>query len=142
MKIMEDMVMTKERTFVMLKPDCIKRGLIGEVIGRIEKKGWRIANAKSRTLDAAFLYSFYSHIKEQPYFLDVFNYMLSGSVLGLIIEGEDVVMGMRRLIGPTIIEEAQPGTIRGDFALSSANSLIHASHGTENVETECTVFFD
>ena len=133
--------MAKERTFVMLKPDCLKRGLIGEVIGRIEQKGWRIVDARTRTLDPGFLYSFYSHIKEQPYFLDVFNYMLSGTVLGLVIEGEDAVSGMRRLIGPTIIEDAQPGTIRGDFAVSSANSLIHASHGIENVEIEREIFF-
>lgn len=134
--------MAKERTFIMLKPDCLKRGLVGEVIGRIEQKGWRIVDAKTRTLDAGFLYTFYAHIKEQPYFLDVFNYMLSGIVLGLVIEGEDAVAGMRRLIGPTIIEEALPGTIRGDFAVSSANSLIHASHSVELVETERSVFFN
>ena len=134
--------MAKERTFVMLKPDCLKRGLIGEVIGRIEQKGWRIVDANTRTLDAAFLYKFYAHIKEQPYFLEVFNYMLSGTVLGLVIEGEDAVAGMRRIIGSTIIEEALPGTIRGDFAVSSANSLIHASHGVDLVETEQEIFFN
>jgi len=125
----------------MLKPDCIKRGLIGEIISRIEQKGWRIVDAKTRTLDAAFLYSFYSHIKEQPFFLGVFNYMLSGSVLGLIVEGEGAISGMRRIIGPTNIEDALPGTIRGDFAVSSTNSLIHASHNIENVELECKIFF-
>ena len=133
--------MAKEKTFIMLKPDCLKRGLIGEVIGRIEQKGWRIVDARTRTLDAGFLYKFYAHIKEQPYFLDVFEYMLSGTVLGLVIEGEDAVAGMRRLIGPTIIEEALPGTIRGDFAVSSSNSLIHASHSIDLVETERAVFF-
>jgi len=133
--------MTRERTFVMLKPDCIKRGLIGEVIGRIEQKGWRIVDAGTRILDAAFLYSFYAHIKEQPFFLEVFDYMLSGTVLGLIVEGEGVVSGMRRITGPTYIDEAPPGTIRGDFATSSTNSLIHASHNEENAETECRIFF-
>jgi len=133
--------MTRERTFVMLKPDCIKRGLIGEVISRIEQKGWRIVDAGTRKLDAAFLYSFYAHIKEQPFFLEVFDYMLSGTVLGLIVEGEGVVSGMRRITGPTYIDEALPGTIRGDFATSSTNSLIHASHNEENAETECGIFF-
>ena len=133
--------MAKERTFVMLKPDSIKRGLIGEIIGRIEQKGWRITEAKTRTLDAAFLYSFYSHIKEQPFFLEVFNYMLSGSVMGLVVEGENAIAGMRRIIGPTSVEEALPGTIRGDFAVSSTNSLIHASHNAENAVAESDVFF-
>ncbi|MCL2227361.1 MAG: nucleoside-diphosphate kinase [Oscillospiraceae bacterium] len=133
--------MGKERTFVMLKPDCIKRGLVGEVISKIERKGWRIVDAKMRVLEPAFLYTFYEHIKDQPYFLKVFNYMLSGTVLGMVVEGEDAVMGMRRLIGPTIIEEALPGTIRGDFAMSSANSLIHASKTDDNVKDECNIFF-
>ncbi|MCL2200797.1 MAG: nucleoside-diphosphate kinase [Oscillospiraceae bacterium] len=133
--------MAKERTFVMLKPDCIKRGIVGEVITRMENKGWRVVEAKSKVLEAGFLYEFYDHIKERPYFLDVFNYMLSGMVLGLIVEGEDTINGMRRLIGPTIIEEAAPGTIRGDFAVSSANSLIHASKSAENVKKECDIFF-
>jgi len=133
--------MDKEKTFVMLKPDCITRGLIGEIISRIEKKGWRIIDAKTRTLDTAFLYTFYSHIKEQPYFLEVFNNMLSGTVLGMIVYGEDVVAGMRRLIGSAVIEEAPPGTIRGDFAVSSTSSLIHASHSAEDVDIECETFF-
>lgn len=133
--------MTRERTFVMLKPDCIKRGIIGDIISRIENKGWRIVDAKTRTLDAGFLYSFYEHIKEQPYFLEVFNYMLSGSVLGLVIEGEGSIAGMRRLIGSAKIEDALPGTIRGDFAVSSSNSLIHASHNEENAKKECDIFF-
>ena len=134
--------MAREKTFVMLKPDCIKRGLIGEVIGRIEMKGWRITDAKTVTLNPAFLYDFYEHIKDQPYFLDVFNYMLSGTVLGMVVEGENVVNGMRRLIGSTIFEEAMPGTIRGDFAVSSANSLIHASKTAENFKKEQNIFFN
>ena len=133
--------MPRERTFVMLKPDCVRRGLIGEVISRIEKKGYRIADAKMATVDAVFLNKFYEHIKDQPYFVEVVNYMRSGKVLGLIVEGEDVVMGMRRLIGPTIIEDALPGTIRGDFAASSVDSLIHATRAPEEVATECSVFF-
>jgi len=133
--------MTRDKTFIMLKPDCIKRGLVGEVISRIEKKGWRISHASTKTLEPAFLYTFYEHIKDQPYFLDVFNYMLSGTVIGMIVEGDDVVDGMRRLIGSTRVEESPPGTIRGDFAVSSANSLIHASHTSDNVKKELDIFF-
>jgi len=125
----------------MLKPDCLKRGLVGNVISRIENKGWHITEAKTRQLNPAFLYDFYDHIKDKPYFLDVFNYMLSGVVLGIIVEGEDTVGGMRRIIGSTVIEEALPGTIRGDFATSSANSLIHASRSAEQVKKEIEIFF-
>ena len=134
--------MAREKTFVMLKPDCIKRGLVGEVISRIERKGWRISDAKTRTLEPGFLYVFYEHIKEQPYFLEVFNYMLSGTVMGMVVEGDHAVEGMRKLIGSTIFEEALPGTIRGDFAVSSANSLIHASKNAEHVNIEKDIFFN
>ena len=133
--------MDKEYTFVMLKPDCIKRGLIGEVIGRIEKKGYRIKDAKMVTVDTSFLSKFYAHIKNRPFYGDVVKYMLSGAVLGMLVEGVDSVNGMRRLIGPTVIEDAHPGTIRGDFAASSSNSLIHASESSEDVKTECSIFF-
>ena len=133
--------MVKQKTFVMLKPDCIHRGHVGEVINRMEIKGWRITEVKSVTLEPAFLYTFYEHIKDQPYFLEVFNYMLSGVVLGMVVEGENVIKGMRKLIGSTITEEAQPGTIRGDFAVSSANSLIHASRTTESFKKEYDIFF-
>jgi len=134
--------MSKERTFVMLKPDCLKRGLVGLVIARIENKGWHIVEAKTRALDPTFLYEFYDHIKDKPYFLPAFNYMLSGVVLGMIVEGEDAINGMRRLIGPTVIEDAMPGTIRGDFATSSASSLIHASRSAEHVKAETSIFFE
>ena len=133
--------MAREKTFVMLKPDCLKRGLVGNIIQRVEDKGWRIIEAKTMRLEPGFLYDFYDHIKEQPYFLEVFNYMLSGQVLGLIIEGEGVVVGMRRMMGPPIIENAAPGTIRGDLAVSSANSLIHASKSDEHVRKESELFF-
>ena len=133
--------MAREKTFVLLKPDCLKRGLIGAIIQRIENKGWTILEAKTMRLEPAFLYDFYDHIKDKPYFLDVFNYMLSGQVLGMVIEGEEIVKGMRRMIGSTIIDDARPGTIRGDFAVSSANSLIHASKTAEEVRKQSDLFF-
>jgi len=133
--------MAKEKTFVLLKPDCIKRGLVGEVISRIEMKGWRIIEAKTRKLDPLFLYAFYDHIKDEPFFLDVFNYMLSGPVLGLVVEGEHALEGMRRIIGPPLVEDCLPGTIRGDFAAHSANNLIHASACSKFFKKEREGFF-
>jgi len=120
----------------------MKRGLIGEVISRIEKKGWTVVEAKSRKLEPAFLYEFYEHIKDRPFFLETFDYMLSGTVIGFIIEGEGIIAGMRRLIGSAIIEQAHPGTIRGDYAVSTSNSLIHASKTPDQVNKEINIFFN
>lgn len=132
--------MSMQKTFVMLKPDCMKRGLVGEIIARIEKKGYRILDAKMMKLDPKFLYSHYSHIADQPFFLDVFKYM-QGDVLGMCVCGENAVMGMRKLIGETKTEDAAPGTIRGDFATSTANNLIHGSDSQEAAEIELERFF-
>lgn len=132
--------MAAEKTFVMLKPDCIKRGLVGEVIARIERKGYRIADAKMMKLDPKFLYAHYAHIADQPYFLDVFKYM-QGDVLGLCVVGENAVAGIRQLIGATKFEDAIPGTIRGDFATSTVNNLIHGSDSPEAAEVELERFF-
>ena len=133
--------MAAEKTFVMLKPDCIYRGLVGEAIARIEKKGYCIVDIKMKTLEPKFLYEFYAHIVDKPFFLNIVDYMLSGSVIGIIVEGEGSVAGMRRVIGATRIEDARPGTIRGDFAESSVKNIIHASDSVEGAEKECATFF-
>lgn len=133
--------MATERTFVMLKPDCVKRRLIGQVVARIENKGYRIVNMEMRKLTSEFLYQFYAHITDKPFFLQVFEYMLAGPVLGMVVEGVDAVQGMRRMIGATEIENAQPGTIRGDFAQQTANNIIHASGSIESAVTESDIFF-
>jgi nucleoside-diphosphate kinase len=133
--------MDKEKTFIMLKPDCINRGLVGDIISRIEKKGYRIEDARMTRLDPKFLYVHYAHIAHEPYFLDVFNYMLAGPVMGLSISGENAVLGIRRLVGATKFEEALPGTIRGDYASSTRNNLIHASDSVETAKTEIERFF-
>lgn len=133
--------MTEERTFIMLKPDCVRRGLIGEVIARIERKGYRITDARMTQLTPEFLYAHYAHIAEEPYFPPLLEYMLSGPVVGLCVCGENVIKGMRLLLGPTDNEKAQPGTIRGDYATSTRYNLVHASDSTENAETELKRFF-
>lgn len=132
--------MAVEKTFVMLKPDSIKRGLVGEIIARIEKKGYRIVDARMMRLDPQFLYLHYAHIADQPYFLDVFKYM-QGDVLGMCVSGDNVVIGMRQLIGATRFEDAAPGSIRGDFATSTVNNLIHGSDSPEAAEMELERFF-
>ena len=133
--------MSEESTFVMLKPDCMKRGLVGEIITRIERKGYRIIEAKMMKLTATFLYEHYAHLADQPYFPKILRHMMSGPVMGIIVRGEDAVMGMRTLVGATMIEDAQAGTIRGDYALSTVNNLIHCSHTAELGQIEVRRFF-
>lgn len=133
--------MAEENTFIMLKPDCMKRGLVGEIITRIERKGYRIIDAKMMKLSAAFLYEHYAHLADQPFFPHILQHMLSGPVFGLIIRGENAVLGMRILAGATKFEDAQPGSIRGDYALSTINNLIHCAHTVEVGEQEINRFF-
>ena len=130
-----------EKTFVMLKPDCIKRGLVGEVISRIERKGYRIVNAKMMWLDEDLLRVHYAHLADKPFFPEILSYMMSGPVLAMIVEGENAVTGVRILMGATKFEEAAAGTIRGDFAMSTGENIIHGSDSPENAEAEIKRFF-
>jgi nucleoside-diphosphate kinase len=130
-----------ERTYIMLKPDALKRGLIGEIIARIEKKGYKIAEAKTMQLDAEILKEHYAHLTDKPFFPELVDYMTSGPVLAMIVEGQDVVLGMRILMGATKFEEAAPGTIRGDYAFCTTENLIHGSDSKENAEIEIKRFF-
>lgn len=133
--------MAIERTYIMLKPDCVKRGLMGEVIARIERKGYIIADAKMMKLDEAILREHYSHMKDKPFFPEIVGYMTSGPVFGMIVEGENVVAGMRTLMGATNPNEAAAGTIRGDFANSIGANMIHGSDSVENAQVEIARFF-
>lgn len=130
-----------ERTYIMLKPDALKRGVAGEIISRIERKGYKIAEAKTMQLGEAILKEHYAHIADKPFFPELVEYMTSGSVLAMIVEGPDVVQGMRILMGATKWEEAAPGTIRGDYAFCTTENLIHGSDSVENAEIEIKRFF-
>ena len=133
--------MAMERTYIMLKPDCLKRGLMGEVIARIERKGYKIVEAKTMTLDEAILREHYAHIADRPFFPEIVTYMTSGPVFGMIVEGENAVKGMRLLMGATKVEEATAGTIRGDYAFCTSENIIHGSDSVENAEIEIKRFF-
>ena len=133
--------MSIEKTYIMLKPDCVKRGLIGEVISRIERKGYKIVDAKMMNLDEAILKDHYAHLADKPFFPNIVEYMTSGPVLGMIVDGESAVQGMRIIMGATKFEEATAGTIRGDFAHSTRENLIHGSDSPENAEIEIKRFF-
>jgi nucleoside-diphosphate kinase len=125
----------------MLKPDAIERGLMGAVISRIENKGYKIVDAKMMNLDEAILKEHYAHIADRPFFPEIVEYMTRGPVFGMIVEGENAVKGMRIIMGATKFEEATAGTIRGDFANTTAENVIHGSDSVENAEIEIKRFF-
>lgn len=133
--------MAIEKTYIMLKPDCIKRKLMGRVISRIEDKGYDIVDAKMMNLDEAILKEHYSHLADKPFFPEIVEFMTSGPVLGMIVQGENAVKGMRNLMGPTQFEEAIAGSIRGDYAFNTGENIIHGSDSPENAEIEIKRFF-
>lgn len=133
--------MATEKTYIMLKPDCIKRGLMGEVISRMEKRGYKIVDAKMMMLDEPILREHYAHIADKPFFPETVEYMTSGPVFAMIVEGENAIKGMRLLMGPTKFGDAQPGTIRGDYASSTTYNIIHGSDSPETAEVEIKRFF-
>lgn len=130
-----------ERTYIMLKPDALQRNLIGEIISRIERKGYKIADCKMMNLDEAILREHYAHIVDKSFFPETLEYMTSGPVLAMIVEGENAIRGMRALMGATKFEDAAAGTIRGDYASSTTYNIIHGSDSPENAEIEIKRFF-
>ncbi|MEI7883847.1 MAG: nucleoside-diphosphate kinase [Clostridia bacterium] len=130
-----------EQTYVMLKPDALTRGLTGEIIARIERKGYKILAAKTMLLSEEILREHYAHLVNFGFFPSLLSFMMSGNVLGMVVEGPSAVLGMRMLMGATKVEEALPGTIRGDYAFSTTENLIHGSDSVENAQIEIARFF-
>lgn len=130
-----------ERTYIMTKPDAYQRGLIGEIITRIENKGFSITDMKMMRLDEPILKEHYAHLADKPFFPEIVKYMTSGPVVGMIVEGDGVVDSMRKIMGPTDGLEANPGTIRGDYAKNKSENLVHGSDSVENAEIEIKRFF-
>lgn len=134
--------MTSQLTFVMIKPDGVKRRLVGEIISRIEKKGLNIIAMKMVRIDRKTAETLYEEHKGKSFFEDLISYITSGPVVCMVIEGDEAVNVMRKMIGATDPKEALPGTIRGDFALSKAENVIHASDSPEKARKEISIFFD
>ncbi len=130
-----------ERTYIMTKPDAYERGLVGRIITRIEEKGFKITDMKMMRLDENILKEHYAHLADKPFFPEIVEYMTSGPVVGMIVEGNGVVDSMRKIMGPTDGLEAMPGTIRGDFANNKSENLVHGSDSVENAEIEIKRFF-
>ncbi|MGP6140670.1 nucleoside-diphosphate kinase [Jeotgalibaca sp. A127] len=133
--------MPHEKTYIMLKPDAVKRRLIGEIVSRIEKKGYHITQAKLMTLDKSVIVEHYAHLVDKPFYPKLEAFMTSGPVFGMVVEGENAIAGMRQMMGPTNVFEASPGTIRGDYATNVTENVIHGSDSAENATIEIKRFF-
>lgn len=130
-----------ERTLILIKPDAIQRGLIGEILSRFERKGLKVIGMKMMSLDEAILREHYAHIADKSFYPGVENFMMSSPVVALCLEGLEVVEAVRILVGITKARAADAGSIRGDLAMSHSCNVIHASDSVENAEKEVKRFF-
>jgi nucleoside-diphosphate kinase len=132
---------TYERSLIIIKPDAVQRNLIGEIISRFEKKGLKVCGVKMMTAEDALIEEHYAHIKDKPFFPGIRDFMKSSPVVVMALEGINAVSAIRLLVGPTKAWEANAGTIRGDFSLSTQSNIVHASDSVEAGEVEITRFF-
>jgi nucleoside-diphosphate kinase len=131
-----------QRTLVLLKPDAVRRGLIGEIVGRIERKAnWTITALELRTLDRGTLEQHYAEHVGRDFYEPLMQFMSSGPVVAMVVEGERVIEGVRALAGPTDPIAAAPGSIRGDFGTITRENLIHASDSEGSAQREIKIFF-
>lgn len=131
-----------EKSVVLVKPDGVQRGLIGEIMRRFERKGLRLAACKMIALDDVLLDEWYAHHKDKPFFPALKSYMKSYPVVAMLWEGVNAVETIRKMIGITRARDAEPGTIRGDFAMSQQYNLIHASENAQIAIREASLMFD
>jgi nucleoside-diphosphate kinase len=131
-----------ERTLVLVKPDGVSRGLVGEVIARIERKGLKLAALELRTADRAVAEEHYAEHAGKPFFNDLLDFITSGTLVAAVVEGPRAIAAFRQLAGGTDpVEKATPGTIRGDFGLEVQFNLVHGSDSPESAEREIKIWF-
>ncbi|RMF62124.1 MAG: nucleoside-diphosphate kinase [Calditrichaeota bacterium] len=130
-----------ERTLAILKPDCTGRNLMGKVIDRIERAGFEILAMKMTRLSREAAGEFYAVHRERPFYPDLVSFMSSGKCVPMVLQKENAVSDFRKLIGATDPAEAEPGTIRKDFAESKQNNIVHGSDSVENARIEIAFFF-
>ncbi len=132
----------KERTLVLLKPDAVNRRLVGEILTRFERKGLKIVAMKMLWLTKEKAEEHYAVHKGKPFYDSLIEYITSSPIIAMVLEGESAIKVVRKIMGVTDGVEAAPGTIRGDFALSIQNNLVHGSDSAESAEREIPIFFD
>jgi nucleoside-diphosphate kinase len=132
----------KQKSFVMLKPDAVLRRLAGRIINRFEERGLKIDAAKMLIISKDLAEQHYKEHSEKPFFKDLVDYITSGPVLALVIEGEECVSLIRKMVGSTNPKESEIGTIRGDYAIDTGRNVIHASDSLESAKREISLFFN
>lgn len=130
-----------ERTYIMVKPDGVQRGLVGQIIGRFEQRGYQLKGLKLMKPTEALLRSHYNELTEKPFFPKLLEYMLSGPVCAMVWEGKGAVATGRMMLGATNPQASAPGTIRGDFCIEVGRNICHGSDTVENAEREIGLWF-
>lgn len=131
-----------EKTFLMVKPDGVQRNLIGEIVSRFEKKGFRLVAAKLMNVSTELAEEHYGEHKERPFFGELVDFITSGPVFAMVWEGENVISVARQMMGATNPKDAAPGTIRGDFGVNVGKNVIHGSDSPESAVREIGIFFN
>jgi nucleoside-diphosphate kinase len=130
-----------ERTLILVKPDGVRRGLVGEVISRIERKGLRVAGLDLRTISRETAEQHYAEHVERPFFNELVAFITGGPLVAMVVEGDNAVAAMRGLMGATNPVEATPGSIRGDFATVIGENIVHGSDSADSAGREIGIFF-
>ncbi|MCX6044722.1 MAG: nucleoside-diphosphate kinase [Chloroflexi bacterium] len=130
-----------ERTFVILKPDAVQRGLVGEIIGRFERRGLKLVAMKLVQVSDQLARQHYAVHEQRPFFKGLISYITSAPVVALVLEGTNAIIAVRNTVGATKPADAAPGTIRADFGLEIGRNLVHASDGPETAVSEIALWF-
>jgi nucleoside-diphosphate kinase len=130
-----------DRTLILIKPDAFARNLSGEILARFERKGLRIAALKLMTMDPALAEQHYAEHEGKPFFGELVQFITSGPLVAMVLEGHEAVVAARQVIGATNPLEAAPGSIRGDFALEVGQNMVHGSDSNESAAREVGLFF-
>ena len=137
--------MSSQQTLILVKPDGVKRGLVGEVIARVERKGYKVSNLKMLNADRALLAKHYAEHEGKPFYEPLLEFMMSGPIVAMVAEGERVIEGFRKLAGTTDPTTAEPGTIRGDLARDMGTkvvqNIVHGSDSPDSAEREIKIVF-
>ena len=131
----------KQQTLILVKPDGVKRRLVGEVIRRIEAKGFEIRELRMATIEESLAQKHYAEHVDKPFFGELVSFITSGPLVAMVVEGVDAIAGMRQIMGATNPIEAAPGSIRGDFATIIGENIVHGSDSPESAEREVNLFF-
>ncbi len=134
--------MATERTYAMVKPDGVKRGLVGEVVKRLEQKGFTIVGMKLMQISQELAQTHYGEHEGKPFFEDLVSFITSGPVVAMVVEGENAISEWRKMMGATNPKDAELGTIRGDYATTIDENVVHGSDAPATAEREIGIFFE